>query len=80
MKKSELKELTDQWESEKRAIDAVKTQSLELEKSKIRVGTGYKRRRLRQASRIQYASIPELQDKIQELSKMNLLPNHRIFA
>ena len=28
VKKSELKELTDQWESEKRAIDAVKTQSL----------------------------------------------------
>ena len=32
VKKSELKELTDQWESEKRAIDAVKNAKSELEK------------------------------------------------
>ena len=80
VKKSELKELTDQWESEKRAIDAVKNAKSELEKAKYELEQATREGDYARASRIQYASIPELQDKIQELSKMNLLPNHRIFC
>lgn len=72
MKKSELKELTDQWESEKRAIDAVKNAKSELEKAKYELEQATREGDYARASRIQYASIPELQDKIQELSKNEL--------
>ena len=79
MKKSELKELTDQWESEKRNRCSENAKS-ELEKAKYELEQATREGDYARASKIQYASIPELQDKIQELSKMNLLPNHRIFA
>ncbi|KGU12485.1 hsp78-like protein [Candida albicans P87] len=72
VKKSELKELTDQWESEKRAIDAVKNAKSELEKAKYELEQATREGDYARASRIQYASIPELQDKIQELSKNEL--------
>ena len=79
VKKSELKELTDQWESEKRAIDAVKNAKSDLEKAKHQLEQATREGDYGTASKIQYATIPELQDKIKELSKMNWLLNHPIF-
>lgn len=72
VKKSELKELTDQWESEKRAIDAVKNAKSDLEKAKHQLEQATREGDYGTASKIQYATIPELQDKIKELSKNEL--------
>lgn len=71
-KKGELQELTVQWESEKSAIDAVKNAKSDLEKAKHQLEEATREGNYGAASRIQYATIPELQEKIKELSKSEL--------
>ncbi|KAL6452553.1 HSP78 Heat shock protein 78 [Candida maltosa Xu316] len=72
VKKAEQKELTDQWESEKRAIDAVKNAKSDLERAKYDLENATREGDYGRASKIQYATIPELQAKIKELSKSEL--------
>ncbi|RCK54704.1 Heat shock protein 78, mitochondrial [Candida viswanathii] len=71
-KKGELAELTEQWETEKSAIDAVKNAKSELERAKHQLEQATREGDYGTASKIQYASIPELQEKIKELSKDEL--------
>jgi ATP-dependent Clp protease ATP-binding subunit ClpA len=71
-KKGELAELTEQWETEKSAIDAVKNAKSELERAKHQLEQATREGDYGTASKIQYATIPELQEKIKELSKDEL--------
>ncbi|KAG7664660.1 HSP78 [[Candida] subhashii] len=68
VKKAELKELTDQWESEKSAIDEVKNAQSRLEQAKFDLEQAQRQGNYGKASELQYATIPALEEKLKQLT------------
>ncbi|EGW33482.1 uncharacterized protein SPAPADRAFT_60830 [Spathaspora passalidarum NRRL Y-27907] len=69
MKRDESKKLTDQWESEKRVIDEIKDAKSRLEQAKYELEQSQREGNYGRASELQYATIPELQSKLIELTE-----------
>lgn len=68
LKQAELKDITDQWESEKHHIDLVKQAKSELEHAKFELEQCQRDGNYGKASELQYAIIPELDGKLRELT------------
>ena len=69
VKKQELQELTEQWESERKVIDEIKEAKQKIEQAKHELEQSQRNNDYATASRIQYAEIPELQSKLLQLTK-----------
>lgn len=68
VKKAELKEFTDQWESEKQAIDSVKSAKANLEQARFDLEQAQREGNYAKASELQYATIPKLERELQQLT------------
>lgn len=69
IKQAELKEITEQWESEKQLIEEVKDARAALEQAKFDLEQSQREGDYGKASELQYATIPELDKKLKELTK-----------
>lgn len=68
VKEAELKEFTDQWESEKGAIDNVKSAKANLEQARFDLESAQRDGNYGKASELQYSTIPKLEEELQELT------------
>lgn len=68
-KQALLKELTDQWETEKQTIDNIKNAKTELEQAKFDLEESQREGDYAKASKLQYATIPELEKHLKELTE-----------
>ncbi|CAH2354149.1 heat shock protein 78, mitochondrial [[Candida] railenensis] len=66
VKHEELKQLTEQWESEKDSIDKIKNAKTELEQARFDLELNQREGNYGKASELQYAVIPELELKLKE--------------
>ncbi|CAK7897058.1 heat shock protein 78, mitochondrial [[Candida] anglica] len=73
-KKEELKELTEQWESEKSSIDKIKDAKTELEQARFDLEESQREGNYGKASELQYATIPQLEQTLQELTEKSQNP------
>lgn len=64
----ELKELTDQWDSEKQAIDTIKKATADLEQAKFDLEQAQRTGDYAKASELQYSTIPLLEQQAKELN------------
>lgn len=69
VKKAELAEFTEQWETERRLIQDVKSAKTELEQSKFDLEQYQRDGNYAKASELQYATIPELEEKLKSLTE-----------
>ncbi|KAK6198171.1 putative heat shock protein 78, mitochondrial precursor [Scheffersomyces amazonensis] len=69
VKSAELKEFTEQWMEEKRSIDEVKQAKSDLEQSRFDLEQCQRDGNYAKASELQYATIPELERKLKELTE-----------
>ncbi|KAK6458596.1 heat shock protein 78, mitochondrial [Scheffersomyces xylosifermentans] len=69
VKKAELAEYTEQWESEKKSIDDIKNAKTELEQSRFDLEQYQREGNYAKASELQYAVIPQLEAKLKELTE-----------
>ncbi|KAI5951503.1 HSP78 [Candida jiufengensis] len=69
LKKQDLQELTEKWNTEKKAIDDVKAAKSKLEQAKFELEQAQREGDYAKASKIQYAEIPQLQTKVIEFTK-----------
>ncbi|KAK6465622.1 P-loop containing nucleoside triphosphate hydrolase protein [Scheffersomyces coipomensis] len=69
VKRSELQEFMEQWMAEKKLIDEVKTAKSELEQSRFDLEQYQREGKYAKASELQYATIPELEKKLKELTE-----------
>lgn len=65
--KSELKELTDQWDAEKQAIDTIRRATADLEQAKFDLEQAQRTGDYAKASELQYLTIPLLEEQAKEL-------------
>lgn len=65
----ELLTLTNQWETEKKLIEEVKSAKSELEQAKFDLEQSQREGNYAKASELQYATIPELERKLKESSE-----------
>lgn len=63
----ELKELTDQWDSEKQAIDTVRKATADLEQAKFDLEQAQRTGDYGKASELQYLTIPLLEQQVKDL-------------
>lgn len=63
----ELKELTDQWDSEKEAIDTVRKATADLEQAKFDLEQAQRSGDYGKASELQYLTIPLLEQQVKDL-------------
>lgn len=68
VKEAELKEFTSQWESEKGAIDNVKSAKANLEQARFDLESAQRDGNYGKASELQYSTIPKLEAELQELT------------
>lgn len=69
VKKEELKELTEKWESEKKVIDDIRDAKTELEKARFDLEQSQREGNYARASELQYASIPQLEKRLREMTE-----------
>jgi len=69
VKKAELAEYTEQWESERKLIDDIKNAKTELEQSRFDLEQHQREGNYGKASELQYAIIPQLEAKLKELTE-----------
>lgn len=69
VKEAELKEFTDQWESEKSAIDNVKSAQADLEQARFDLESAQRDGNYGKASELQYSTIPKLESRLKELTE-----------
>lgn len=69
VKEAELKEITEQWQTEKKAIEDIKTAKLDLEQARFDLEQSQRDGDYGKASELQYATIPELEEKVQKLTE-----------
>lgn len=68
-KQALLKELTDQWDTEKQTIDNIKNAKTELEQAKFDLEESQREGDYAKASKLQYATIPELEKHLKDLTE-----------
>lgn len=68
IKEAELKDITDQWESERKLIDDIKAAKTELEQARFDLEQSQREGNYAQASELQYATIPDLEAKLKNLT------------
>lgn len=69
VKELELKEFTDQWETEKKAIDHVKQATADLEQARFDLELQQRDGNYGRASELQYSIIPRLETQLRELTE-----------
>jgi ATPases with chaperone activity, ATP-binding subunit len=69
LKQAELKEFTDQWETEKKLISEIKTAKSELEQARFDLDQSQREGNYGRASELQYATIPDLEQKLNEITE-----------
>lgn len=69
VKEAELKEITEKWEDEKKAIDQVKQAKAELEQARFDLEESQREGNYAKASELQYSTIPKLQEQLKELTE-----------
>lgn len=69
IKEEELKELTTQWESEKKVIEDVKDAKTRLEQARFDLEQSQREGNYGKASELQYATIPLLEKQLKELTE-----------
>ncbi|RLV96030.1 Heat shock protein 78 mitochondrial [Spathaspora sp. JA1] len=69
VKRSEVKNLTEQWEAEKSVIDEIKDAKSRLEQAKFELEQSQRDGNYGRASELQYATIPQLESKLLELTE-----------
>ena len=69
LKQAELKEFTDQWETEKKLISEIKTAKSELEQARFDLDQSQREGNYGRASELQYATIPDLEQKLTEITE-----------
>lgn len=69
VKKSELKEFTQQWDEERKLIEDVKNAKKELEQARFQLEQSQRQGDYAKASEIQYSTIPALEDKLKDMSQ-----------
>lgn len=69
VKEAELKEITDQWESERKLIDDIKAAKTELEQARFDLEQSQREGNYAQASELQYSVIPDLEAKLKTLTE-----------
>lgn len=68
VKRAELTEFTEKWESEKKLIDDVKNAKTDLEQAKFDLEQCQREGNYGKASELQYATIPKLEEQLKELT------------
>ncbi|CCE79672.1 Piso0_001754 [Millerozyma farinosa CBS 7064] len=68
-KQALLKELTDQWDTEKQTIDNIKNAKTDLEQAKFDLEESQREVDYAKASELQYATIPELEKHLKNLTE-----------
>ncbi|CUM45937.1 unnamed protein product [Debaryomyces fabryi] len=69
VKRAELTEFTEKWESEKKLIDDVKNAKSDLEQAKFDLEQCQREGNYGKASELQYATIPKLEEQLKELTE-----------
>lgn len=69
VKRAELNDFTEKWESEKKLIDDVKNAKSELEQAKFDLEQCQREGNYGKASELQYATIPKLEEQLKELTE-----------
>lgn len=69
VKEAELKDFTDQWESEKKVIDDVKKAKADLEQARFDLEQLQREGNYGKASELQYSTIPFLESQVKELTE-----------
>lgn len=69
VKEEELKEITTQWESEKKVIDDVKDAKANLEQARFDLEMSQREGNYGKASELQYSTIPRLEKQLKELTE-----------
>lgn len=69
VKTEELKEFTDQWESEKKVIENVNTAKADLEQARFDLELAQREGSYGKASELQYLTIPRLEKQLKELTE-----------
>lgn len=69
VKRAELNEFTEKWESEKKLIDDIKNAKSALEQAKFDLEQCQREGNYGKASELQYATIPKLEEQLKELTE-----------
>ncbi|KAH3668545.1 hypothetical protein OGAPHI_002299 [Ogataea philodendri] len=77
-KQEELKRLTEIWETQKKELDTVKQLKESLEKAKQDLDKERREGNFASASKLQYATIPELESKVNELTRQQEVTGNEI--